>query len=49
MSAEQESYSSSDWKVDGLGTDGIPAILAFGQDSPDYHVTVLRIEALYRF
>ncbi|NNE06444.1 MAG: MtrB/PioB family decaheme-associated outer membrane protein [Xanthomonadales bacterium] len=49
LSAEQESYSSSDWQVDGLGTDGIPAILAFGQDSPDYHVTVLRIEALYRF
>lgn len=49
ISAEQEHYSSSDWQIDDLGVDGIPAILAFGQDSPDYHVTVVRLEALYRF
>lgn len=49
LSAEQERYRSNDWQIDGLGVDGIPAILAFGQDSPDYHVTLLRIEALYRF
>lgn len=46
---EYESWDSSDWALDGLGPDGIPAILAFGQDSPDYDVVVLRLQASYRF
>jgi hypothetical protein len=46
---EHEEYDSSDWALDGLGPDGVPAILTFGADSPDYSVTVVRAQASYRF
>jgi len=46
---EHESYDSSDWAWDGYGPGGIPAILSFGLDSPDYDVTVIRLQASYRF
>jgi len=46
---ENEKYNSSDWALDGYGPDGIPAILTFGADSPDYNVTVVRLQASYRF
>lgn len=46
---EYEKYDSSDWALDGLGPDGIPAILTFGAESPDYDVTVVRLQASYRF
>jgi MtrB/PioB family decaheme-associated outer membrane protein len=46
---EHESYDSDDWALDGYGPAGIPAILSFGLDSPDYDVTVLRLQASYRF
>jgi MtrB/PioB family decaheme-associated outer membrane protein len=46
---EHESYDSSDWALDGYGPDGIPAVLSFGPDSPDYDVTVLQLQASYRF
>jgi MtrB/PioB family decaheme-associated outer membrane protein len=46
---EHEQYDSSDWALDGLGPDGIAAILSFGADSPDYRVSVLRLQASYRF
>ena len=46
---EHEQYDSSDWALDGLGPDGIAAILSFGAESPDYGVTVLRLQASYRF
>lgn len=46
---EHEEYDSSDWALDGLGPDGIAAILSFGADSPDYGVSVLRLQASYRF
>jgi MtrB/PioB family decaheme-associated outer membrane protein len=47
-SLELESYDSTDWALDGLGPDGIPSILTFGAESPDYDVTVLRLQASYR-
>jgi MtrB/PioB family decaheme-associated outer membrane protein len=47
-SLEFESYDSTDWALDGLGPDGIPSILTFGAESPDYGVTVLRVQASYR-
>ena len=46
---EHEEYDSSDWTQDGLGADGIGSILSFGAESPDYRVSVLRLQASYRF
>jgi MtrB/PioB family decaheme-associated outer membrane protein len=47
--AEHEKYDSRDWYLDGLGPDGIDAILTMGAFSPDYSVTVLRVLGSYRF
>lgn len=47
--AEHESYDSSDWQIDGLGNDGISAILTLGPVSPNYSVTVLRFLVKYTF
>ena len=47
--AEHESYNSSDWQIDGLGNDGINAILSLGPISPDYSITLLRLLANYTF
>ena len=49
LQAEHENYDSSDWQIDGLGNDGISAILTLGPVSPQYSVTVLRILANYKF
>jgi MtrB/PioB family decaheme-associated outer membrane protein len=46
---EREEYDSRDWALDGIGPDGIAAILSFGALSPDYSVTVVRAQASYRF
>jgi len=46
---EYEAYDSSDWALDGIGPNSIPAVLAFGQRSPDYEVVVLRLQASCRF
>ena len=46
---EHERYRSTDWAIDGLGADGIPSILTFGAVSPDYDVTLIRTQAVYRF
>jgi MtrB/PioB family decaheme-associated outer membrane protein len=46
---EHETYDSSDWALDGLGPDGIASILSLGAESPDYGVSVLRLQASYRF
>jgi MtrB/PioB family decaheme-associated outer membrane protein len=46
---ENERYDSSDWALDGYAPDSIPAVLTFGADSPDYDVTVVRVQASYRF
>ncbi len=47
--AEHENYASKDWQIDGLGNDGISAILTLGAQSPHYSVTVLRLFANYSF
>lgn len=56
LSVDHERYDSDDWSVDGddpvggpLGADGIPAVLTFGSDSPDYDVFVIRLLASCRF
>jgi hypothetical protein len=49
FSAEHESYDSRDWQIDGLGNDGISAILTLGEISPDYSITLLRVYASYSF
>ena len=49
LQAEHENYDSSDWQIDGLGNDGISAILTLGPVSPQYSVTVLRLLANYKF
>jgi hypothetical protein len=46
---EHEQYDSSDWALDGFGPDGLASILSFGAESPDYSVSVLRLQASYRF
>jgi hypothetical protein len=46
---EHEKFDSSDWALDGYGPAGIPAILTFGAESPDYSVTVVRAQASYEF
>ncbi len=46
---EHENYRSKDWQIDGLGNDGISAILSFGGESPDYSINLLRLMASYRF
>jgi MtrB/PioB family decaheme-associated outer membrane protein len=48
-SIEFESYDSTDWALDGIGPDGIPSILGFGQESPDYRIALLRLQASYLF
>ncbi len=47
--AEHEKYTSTDWQIDGLGNDGLSAILTLGEVSPDYKVTLLRLLANYTF
>jgi MtrB/PioB family decaheme-associated outer membrane protein len=47
--AEHENYDSKDWQIDGLGNDGISAILTLGPESPNYNVTVIRLLANYSF
>ena len=47
--AEYEDYSSKDWAIDGLGVDGMDAVLTFGTVSPDYSIWHLRAQATYRF
>jgi MtrB/PioB family decaheme-associated outer membrane protein len=49
LKAEHENYDSSDWQIDGLGNDGISAILTLGPISPNYSVTVFRLLANYTF
>lgn len=47
--AEYERYHARDWQWDGLGMDGIPAVLSLGASSPDDAVLALRLLARYRF
>ena len=47
--AEYEKFSSRDWAIDGLGVDGINAVLTMGLQSPKYDIWHLRAQATYRF
>ncbi|HKJ17349.1 MAG TPA: MtrB/PioB family decaheme-associated outer membrane protein [Xanthomonadales bacterium] len=47
--AEFESFDSSDWAFDGIGVDGVDAVLTYGIISPHYNVLNLRAQATYRF
>jgi len=49
LRAEHEYYDSTDWQIDGLGNDGISAVLTLGPQSPHYSVTLFRLMARYRF
>jgi hypothetical protein len=44
-----ERYESRNWMMDGVTASAIPNILAFGEQSPHYHVNVVRLAARYRF
>lgn len=44
-----ERYESKNWMLDGVTPGSIPNILAFGEQSPHYHVNVIRLAARYRF
>lgn len=45
----KERYRSEDWALDGVAVDTVPTLLALGQVSPDYNVTVLGTALEYRF
>lgn len=45
----KERYRTEDWALDGVDVDTVPALLALGQMSPDYNVTVLGTALEYRF
>ena len=47
--AEREQYDARDWAIDGLGVDGINAVLSMGEQSPDYSVWYYRFQISYRF
>jgi len=49
LAGEHEKYRSEDWQIDGLGNDGIAAILTLGNTSPDYSISLIRVMASYRF
>ena len=49
LQAEHENYNSTDWQIDGLGNDGISAVLTLGPVSPRYSVSVFRLLANYTF
>jgi MtrB/PioB family decaheme-associated outer membrane protein len=44
-----ESYESDDWRLDGVLPDTVANFLAFGEQAPRYHVTVLRLTLRQRF
>lgn len=48
LDAYNEKYDSADWMVDGIGPTSITGLLAFGQNSPDYSVNVIRLLATIR-
>jgi MtrB/PioB family decaheme-associated outer membrane protein len=44
-----EHYDSTDWHLDGVGPATVPNLLAFGEQSPRYHVAVIRFAVRYHF
>ena len=46
--AEFEDFDSTDWAYDGIGVDGVDAVLTYGLVSPKYQVINLRAQAVQR-
>ena len=46
---EYEKYRAKDWAIDGLGVDGINSVLTMGEQTPEYNIWYLRVQASYRF
>ncbi len=44
-----EKYDTDDWYIDGLGPTDINSILTMGDESPDYSVNVLRLQATLKY
>jgi hypothetical protein len=44
-----ERFSSRDWALDGVDPSTIPNVLALGETSPDYKVSVASLSLRYRF
>ena len=44
-----EDYRSEDWALDGVAPSTIGNVLAFGQGSPSYHVSVITLSGRYQF
>jgi MtrB/PioB family decaheme-associated outer membrane protein len=44
-----ETYDSDDWQLDGVTPSTIPNVLAFGETSPSYNVSVISLSARYKF
>lgn len=44
-----ERYSATDWRLDGVMPGTLHNLLAFGQQSPEYRVTVLSVSVRYQF
>jgi MtrB/PioB family decaheme-associated outer membrane protein len=44
-----EHYDSTDWHLDGVGPATVPNLLAFGEQPPNYNITVLRVALRYRY
>jgi MtrB/PioB family decaheme-associated outer membrane protein len=44
-----ESYRSEDWTVDAVTPSTITNVLAFGQGSPSYHISVITLSGRYEF
>lgn len=44
-----ESYRSQDWRLDGVTPTTVPNLLVLGEQSPNYHVNVVRVAMRYRF
>ncbi|MBA4175961.1 MAG: hypothetical protein C0505_05290 [Leptothrix sp. (in: Bacteria)] len=44
-----ERFDAADWRLDGVRPDTVPYLLAFGQQTPNYRVNVLRFSVRYRY
>jgi MtrB/PioB family decaheme-associated outer membrane protein len=44
-----EDYDSENWILEGVAPDTIPNVLAFGEQSPRYHLHVIAVSVRYRF
>jgi len=44
-----ERYDSANWALDGVSPGTVPNVLNLGEQSPRYHVNVIRLATQYRF